>query len=155
MNGKTMSRYPARGIADWLLIWAQSNEAPISNHKLQQLLYYAQGRFLGDTGNPVFEDEIEAWPQGPAVRSVYRAFKKYGTTAIDADDQVGDDFTWSEYSDVEEHLVRVWNFYAPYEEWVLRKMIYHDPLWKEAFKRDPRCRIISKEKMRECFSGRR
>ena len=56
MNGKTMSRYPARGIADWLLMWAQSNEAPISNHKLQQLLYYAQGRFLGDTGNPVFED---------------------------------------------------------------------------------------------------
>lgn len=39
--------------------------------KLLKLLYFAQAEHLLETGQPLFKDRIEAWPQGPVVRSVW------------------------------------------------------------------------------------
>ena len=43
----------------------------IDTFKLQKLLYYSQAWHLVWDGEPLFEDEIEAWAAGPVVRSVY------------------------------------------------------------------------------------
>lgn len=43
--------------------------------KVQKLLYYCQGWHLAFTGNPIFDDPIEAWDLGPVVPSVFRADK--------------------------------------------------------------------------------
>ncbi|MEX3643997.1 Panacea domain-containing protein [Mycolicibacterium porcinum] len=39
--------------------------------KLQKLLYYSQGWSLAWDGQPMFEDEIAAWANGPVVYSVF------------------------------------------------------------------------------------
>ena len=39
--------------------------------KLQKLTYYSQGWFLAWKGVPLFEDRIEAWANGPVIRSLY------------------------------------------------------------------------------------
>lgn len=40
--------------------------------KLQKLLYYAQAwHMVWSDGAPLFDDEIQAWANGPVVRSVY------------------------------------------------------------------------------------
>lgn len=39
--------------------------------KLQKLLYYSQGWSLAWDGNAMFDDPIEAWANGPVVRSVW------------------------------------------------------------------------------------
>lgn len=39
----------------------------------QKLLYYAQAWSLAWDGEPLFDEEIEAWQMGPVVRSVRRA----------------------------------------------------------------------------------
>lgn len=39
--------------------------------KLQKLLYYCQGWHLAWCGVPLFDDDIEAWADGPVVRKVY------------------------------------------------------------------------------------
>lgn len=39
--------------------------------KVQKLLYYAQAWSLAWTGRALFPDEIEAWVDGPVVRSVW------------------------------------------------------------------------------------
>jgi uncharacterized phage-associated protein len=45
---------------------------PIDAMKLQKLLYYAQGWHLAITDRPLFLDELEAWRDGPVVKSVFR-----------------------------------------------------------------------------------
>lgn len=45
---------------------------PISGIKLQKLVYYCQAWYLAwNQGSPLFEDPIEAWINGPVVRSLY------------------------------------------------------------------------------------
>lgn len=39
---------------------------------LQKLVYFAQAWHLAWTGRAIFDEEFEAWPNGPVARSVYR-----------------------------------------------------------------------------------
>lgn len=48
---------------------------PISNLKLQKLLYYEQGYHLAYFGIPLFDEEIEAWKYGPVVPQIYEKYK--------------------------------------------------------------------------------
>jgi len=45
----------------------------VTREGLQALLYYAQAWSLLWDGVPIFDDPIEAWAQGPVVRSVWEA----------------------------------------------------------------------------------
>lgn len=47
----------------------------ISHLKVQKLLYYAQGISLAVRNQPLFEENIIAWPHGPIVREVYDLLK--------------------------------------------------------------------------------
>lgn len=60
----------------------QSEDDQITNLKLNKLLYYAQGVHLARTGSPLFSNQIEAWPLGPVVPSVYHQYKCCGKNPI-------------------------------------------------------------------------
>lgn len=60
----------------------------MTNFRLQTTLYYIQTKALKETGNPVFEDDFEAWRGGPVVRDVYREFMRYVGLGIEFDDPV-------------------------------------------------------------------
>ena len=68
----------ARQVAQWLLIEAQRQHISLTHMQLQKLLYYAQGYSLGMTGEPLFEEAIEAWQHGPVVPNVYNAYRQCG-----------------------------------------------------------------------------
>lgn len=55
---------------------------PVSNLKLQKLLYFVQGLCLSAFDKPAFEETIEAWQYGPAIPSVYFEFSLYGPLDI-------------------------------------------------------------------------
>ncbi|MEX0832837.1 MAG: type II toxin-antitoxin system antitoxin SocA domain-containing protein [Actinomycetota bacterium] len=55
---------------------------PVDPMKLQKLLYYAQAWHLAWYSQPLFDEEIEAWRQGPVVPRVYRMYKSYGFQRI-------------------------------------------------------------------------
>ena len=59
-----------------------SGHPPITNLKLQKLLYYAHAWFLAANNKPLFEEDIEAWPWGPVVRNIYLNFKEYGNQPV-------------------------------------------------------------------------
>lgn len=62
---------------------ADKSEFPlIDQMKIQKLVYYAHAWWLAYNGQPLFEDDIEAWPWGPVVRNVYNAFKNCGRRPI-------------------------------------------------------------------------
>lgn len=148
-----MAQHTARQIADWFLAWGEQNEATMSNLKLQKLLYYAQGHYLGKHGTPLFEDEIEAWAHGPVVRSVYHDFKVFGNGAVDVDQSVSDDFDWDQFRDVEDDLMRVWNTYGKYEAWALRNRTHRETPWKSTFEHNAKYLVIPQEAMREFFAA--
>ena len=68
-----------------------ANDTPehdLTNLKLQKLLYYAQGKYLAQTGHPLFDEKIEAWKYGPVIPDVYHVFKSCGSfpvTVFDVD----------------------------------------------------------------------
>lgn len=145
--------HTAREIADWLLAWAEHNDAPVSNLKMQKLLYYAQGHYLGEKGESLFSDDLQAWAHGPVAPSVYRAFKTSGNEPIDPGEALSDDFDWDDYRDVENHLVRVWNTYGKFEAWSLRERTHREAPWQDAFRDGVRNITIPKDAMKKFFAS--
>lgn len=65
----------ANYIATCLIRLSYEKQRPVSNLKLQKLLYYAQAWHLAIFKQPLFNDEIEAWVHGPVVPEVFRAYR--------------------------------------------------------------------------------
>lgn len=55
---------------------------PATIHRLNRLVYLAQAEAIAKTGEPLFEDRIEAWQCGPVVPAVSHAFGGQGDAAI-------------------------------------------------------------------------
>jgi uncharacterized phage-associated protein len=72
----------ARQIADYIVWFLGEHGDPVTNLKLQKLLYYAQGWYLATYDVPLFDEPIEAWVHGPVVPPVYGEFKVCGWQAI-------------------------------------------------------------------------
>ncbi|HEN5507481.1 TPA: SocA family protein, partial [Legionella pneumophila] len=81
MNKESISSY--RKIADYIILYFQEHGEPLTNLKLQKLLYYAQGWYLALYNKPLFDDKIEAWVHGPVIPAAYHSFKQYGYGLID------------------------------------------------------------------------
>ena len=63
--------YSGAAVGNEFLSLASQEAIPIDQMKLQKLLYYAHAWFLANFDQPLIEEEIEAWPWGPVIRSVY------------------------------------------------------------------------------------
>jgi uncharacterized phage-associated protein len=57
----------------------------IPHLKLQKLIYFAQAAHLAINDEELFDEQIEAWPLGPVVRSVYDVFQDHGRDIIAAE----------------------------------------------------------------------
>jgi uncharacterized phage-associated protein len=65
----------AQEIACYIVRFFQDAGDPISNLKLQKLLYYVQGWHLAFKGECAFPDRLEAWVHGPVQPGIYGSFK--------------------------------------------------------------------------------
>lgn len=74
--------YTAMEIAQYVINYCIDRQKPISNLKLQKLLYYIQAAFLVHNDRPCFEDNIENWRHGPVVSKVYSEYRKYCNSDI-------------------------------------------------------------------------
>ena len=75
-------KYDALEVARYILTQCFNSGLPISNLKLQKILYFVQGEFYRRTGKPLFENEICAWQFGPVVPDVYYEYCIYAGTPI-------------------------------------------------------------------------
>lgn len=53
--------------------------------QLQGILYYAQCTFMKNYGEPLFDDDFEAFKFGPAISAVYYEYSHFGAFKIGAD----------------------------------------------------------------------
>lgn len=153
-EGTTDKPYRAATIARWFLAWAEhAEEVGLSNMKIQKLLYYAQGHYLAATGQPLFDDTIEAWSHGPVVPNVYHSYKGHGNAEIELPEE--DEFTWADVDpDTTQFLIKVWNTYGGLAAWRLRNMTHDEPPWKDAFVEGERHRAITPSSLLNHFGPR-
>ena len=74
--------YPAREVADYIISYCAAQGKPISNLKLQKMLYFVWVDFWEKTRRELFTDDVCAWQLGPVVPSVYYAYCAYGALPI-------------------------------------------------------------------------
>lgn len=90
---------------------------PLTNLRLQKLLYYAQAWSLVIRESELFSDELEAWGQGPVVPAAYHALSD-GPIRVEA--FAGAPVLRDEEA---EFVRRLWEAYSPYSALQLSKMV--------------------------------
>lgn len=71
-----------KSIANYLLDLARADGQTIDPMKLQKLVYYAHGWYAGYRNAPLIDEQVEAWPYGPVIPSLYYEFKRFGAGPI-------------------------------------------------------------------------
>lgn len=70
-------------IAYYVLRFCSEQGKPISNLKLQKMLYFLWLDYFRRTGQSLFNEEFYAWQFGPVIPRVYNEFCAYAGIAID------------------------------------------------------------------------
>lgn len=72
-------------IANWFVNNLSDHESGevVTHLQVQKLLYFAQAWHMMALGRPLFDEEMQAWPHGPVVPSVWHEFKRYGWQPIE------------------------------------------------------------------------
>ncbi len=139
-------------VADYFIL--KSNEAgiPITNKKLQKLVYYAQAWSLVLLEKKLYDDKLEAWIHGPAVRSLYNKYKNFSYFAIQDKPNLP---TFDD--DVSKVLSNVWEVYGKYPADYLEVLTHSEMPWltargsAEAHERTTE--IIDTDTMKVFYSG--
>ncbi len=75
--------YPAEAIANKFIELAEKdNILDLTPMKIQKLVFFTHGWYLGVYGEPLISDEVQAWRSGPVINSIYQEFKNYGNRNI-------------------------------------------------------------------------
>ena len=109
-----------------------------------------QAYFLAKTGQPCFDEPIEAWNFGPVVLKVWDAFRQFGDADIPLSAVA--DINTDSIPSYNRHLINdVVNHMANESAAVLEYIIRHQQPWQEAYRIRERT-AISMDVMREYFS---
>lgn len=120
----------AQQVAKYFIWKSQTEAKPITNKKLQKLLYYAQAWSLVLRDKKLFGDKIEAWVHGPAIRDVYFEYKKFGFGAIDK--KIAKDDLEKISDDTKEFLNQVWSVYGKKDAAYLEYLSHSETPWQKA-----------------------
>lgn len=125
-----MALSTASNVAKWFIVRNRLEEIndgdPITNLKLQKLLYYAQGSTLAMKDTRLFDEPIEAWKHGPVVPTVYEEYKYFGSNGIELEN--GFDMSCID-QETTEILEEVYDVFGQYTAWRLRNMTHEETPW--------------------------
>ncbi len=125
----------------------------MSTMKLQKLCYYAQAWSLVWDDKPLFEQEFEAWANGPVCRELF--YKTKGEFSVSASDETGGD---NDLTDEQKSTIdKVLEHYGDHDAQWLSQLTHMEDPWKDAREGLP-CgvgseRIITKESMAMYYGG--
>lgn len=133
------SKYTVKDIVQWFIAWAEESEdTSLTPGIICKLLYFAKTISLRDNNHPLFEDRIWATSQGVTIPAVYEYLFEATGRDIEPNDIIyaeiiGDEFNWDNYKDIEDSLVKTWEKYGIYSDWVLKRIIIGGPVWHKHF----------------------
>ncbi len=77
-----MAMYNVEAIANFIIDKCTRDENPISNLKLQKILYFVWVDYFKQTKRTLFMDSMCAWQLGPVVPEIYYEYCVYGGRPI-------------------------------------------------------------------------
>ena len=135
-------------IAEYIL----KRSGAMSAMKLQKLVYYCQAWSLAWDGRPLFDEDIEAWANGPVAPALYRAHagKSLVHSVGGNTDEIDSD------AGARETIESVLQFYGDKSSQWLSDLTHAERPWKEA-RQDlppgtPSNRTISRDVMAAYYS---
>lgn len=128
-------------------------QGTLSTMKLQKLCYYCQAWSLVWDDAPLFNEEFEAWANGPVCKELFS--QTQGKYSVSAEDEPGNSKNLS--NNQKDTIDQVLLYYAPHDaQWLSRLTHLEDP-WNNARKGlsagEGSNRIITKESMAMYYSG--
>ncbi|MFA5095326.1 MAG: type II toxin-antitoxin system antitoxin SocA domain-containing protein [Candidatus Paceibacterota bacterium] len=117
-------------VAEYFIDKANKDKKGITNKKLQKLVYYAQAWFLVFNNQKLFNEKIEAWVHGPAIKSLYVKYKDFGFNYI----QKEADATLIKTipTEAKKLLDEIWSVYGGLDADYLEMLTHNETPWKEA-----------------------
>ncbi len=129
MSNKSKKKTTALDVAFYFIKKGLEEDKPITNKKLQKLVYYAQAWSLVLNEEKLFKEKIEAWIHGPAIPDVYEKFKGFGSEPIKIDvEKIENRFSKKQKKLLEE----VWKVYGKYPADYLEALTHSELPWQEA-----------------------
>lgn len=147
-------KHSASLVAKYFVWKANTEKKPITNKKLQKLLYYAQAWHLVFYDAPLFAPPIEAWVHGPAVRSLYGQYRRFGFDPIE--EKISETDLVRLDTEDRELLDEIWSLYGGYDAEYLERLAHHEDPWRQARNgldlSDISDNVINHESMKTYFS---
>jgi uncharacterized phage-associated protein len=144
-----VNKVRAIDVAEYIL----TRLGPMSAMKLQKLVYYCQAWSLAWTDNELFPEEIEAWANGPVVRSLYK--KHRGVFRVEEGFFGGDPAHLR--SEQKHNIRKVLEFYGHRDPQWLSNLTHLESPWKDSRKGlalgEQGDRIITKQEMQEYYAS--
>lgn len=138
--------YSALEVAKYVINHEHKMGRKITNLRLQKLLYFVQAKVLVETGEPCFDDKMEAWEYGPVVPIVYDEYKKYGNLPILENQLVSKQID----SKTENFIYEILNYFANTPTFGLVQITHSQMPWIEAKRKGLRS-PIEIESIKEFF----
>ncbi len=128
-------------IAKYFLVKSRDDGDLVSPLKIQKLVYYAYVWFLVNKNKKLFNEKIEAWPNGPVIPSLYKQLKRYGSSPINVEEftKVKDENEYNNLTNlipknVRDLLDKVYSKYMTLTPFELVMLTHSEKPWKEARK---------------------
>lgn len=128
-------------------------QGTLSTMKLQKLCYYCQAWSLVWDDVPLFEEEFQAWANGPVCRVLFN--RTQGNFSVSAEEEAGNSKNLNKTQ--KETIDAVLDYYGPHDAQWLSRLTHMEKPWNEA-----RCgvpagvscdNIITKESMAIYYGG--
>jgi len=149
----------AAQVADYLILKSPKtlkDGYPVTNKRLQKLLYYIQAWHLAIEKEPIFSDKIEAWIHGPAIREIYETYKSFVANPIEK--KVDPKITEKIGEDNIKFIDRILNAYSKYDTATLEFMTHEEEPWQIARKglevNQSSSNEITQESMKNYYTAR-
>jgi len=151
----TSKKISALRVAEYFIDKANRDKKPLTNKKLQKLLYYAQVWSLVLNEEKLFSERMEAWVHGPAIPVVYRRYKNFEFNPIQIDT---DDISFGFSKKQMDLLENIWSVYGKYNAEYLEALTHSELPWQEARKEisasEPSSNIISLSTAKKFYAGK-
>lgn len=126
----TIKNLKAIDIANYFIYLSNKENKPITNKKLQKLVFYAQAWSLVLNNKKLFNETIEAWVHGPAIRILYGKYKEFGFNPIQ--EEINDDVISCISRETKKFLNDVWRVYGNLDPEYLEMLTHSERPWQKA-----------------------